>query len=333
MATDRRVLILCTGNSCRSALAEALWRHHWGDRWEVRSAGTAPTGNVHPLVPEVLAERDIDPSGLVSEPLDRFDHEAFDLIITVCDQARESCPSPQNGTRILHWPFPDPAEYAEGATTREALKVFRTARDAIEDRILRYRTAIDRVAEGAQWLRQVHGQLAVSPSSQRSEAFLGLVDDIEKTVTADRSVWEELPALIAARYEPFGWEWNGFYQLRGTAPNRQLVLAAAAGPPVCASIDEQEGGVGASGMCFDAIHVGHALVAGDVKEWPGYVACDGESGLETVAGIAIPVRRGERTALVWDLDSTQPLDPSDGPLFAALFARLPLVQPLARSLT
>ncbi len=327
MAPDRRVLILCTGNSCRSALAEALWRHHWGDAWEVRSAGTAPTGTVHPLVPEVLAERDIDPSGLVSEPLDVFRSESFDLIITVCDQARKSCPSPQNGTRILHWPFPDPAAFAEGVPKSEALSVFRTARDAIEDRILNYRIALERAAALGAWLRQVHDQLPTPPTPERSGAFFDLVASITRLVEADAPLWDELPAQIAARYGDFGWAWNGFYRLRGVEPHRQLVLASAAGPPVCATIDESEGGIGVSGMCFDAIYAEHPLVAGDVKRWAGYVTCDGESGLGTVAGIAVPILVRGRPVAVWDLDSTEPLDSTDLTLFGALFGQLPHIVP------
>ena len=325
-----RVLVVCTGNSCRSALAEALWRHHWDGDCEVRSAGSAPTGQVHPLVPEVLRERGIDASGLVSEPLSRFEGESFDLVVTVCDEARESCQAPSGGVRTLHWPFPDPAVFTEGASPEDALQVFRSARDTIEGRILRFRDSLVGARGFGARLRQIHAQLPAPPPDDRSLAFLSLVEAIEGGIVSEHSVWEQLPAWILERYAPFGWGWNGIYRLRGLPPNRRLELAAAAGPPVCATIDERPGGFGVSGMCFDAIHAGHPLVAADVKSWPGYVSCDGESGLGTVAGIAVPIAPSRAPIAVWDLDSTAPLDPSDGILFGALWALLPSVVPVPK---
>ena len=87
-----RVLILCTGNSCRSQMAEGLWRQLGGKAWEVYSAGSNPAGYVHPRAIEVMREIGLDISGQESKSLDRFRDEPFDLVITVCDRARESCP-------------------------------------------------------------------------------------------------------------------------------------------------------------------------------------------------------------------------------------------------
>ena len=329
--SDRRVLIVCTGNSCRSALAEALWRHHWGDRWEVFSAGAKPTGTVHPLAREVLVEREIDESGLVSEDIERFDNERFDLVITVCDQARESCHRIPPTDRVLHWPFPDPALFAEGESKEEALGVFRTARDAIESRILRYRETLERVESLDGWLRQVLAQLPSPAPTARAEAFESLLLWVTSALLTEEDLWSALPGAIRERYEPFGWEWNGFYRSSGISPNRRLTLAAAAGPPVCATIEEQPGGLGHSGMCFDALFAGHPIAARSVKSWPGYVSCDGESGLKTEGGLVIPISDGRHRAhVVWDLDATAPLDPSDLPLFSALFTRLAHASPLPK---
>lgn len=336
MTPTRRVLILCTGNSSRSLLAEALWRARWGDEWEALSAGTEPAGAVHPLVPAVLAEVGVDSSGLASKPLAGLAAGELDLAITVCDAARESCPVLPGARRTLHWPFPDPARFAEEARAGEALEVFRTARDAIEGRILRYRERVRGAAELARWLRQLHDQLPAPPPPERSRAFLALVAAVEELVAGERELWKELPAAIQGLYEPFGWAWNGIYALRGSAPRRRLELVAAAGPPVCATIDERPGGLGASGMCFDALHAGHPLLAGDVRRWPGYVSCDGESGLATLAGLAVPIpgppggpRRG--AAAVWDLDSTAPLEESDALLLGALIERAAVVIPLPKA--
>ncbi len=98
--------------------------------------------------------------------------------------------------------------------------------------------------------------------------------------------------------------------------------AAAAGPPVCHTM-EGSGGVGTSGMCFDALLMNQTLVAAEVKRWPGYVSCDGESGLETRSGIVCPIRGARATPLaVWDLDSTQEAEPEDPPFFDRLLATL-----------
>lgn len=129
----KNVLILCTGNSCRSQMAEALWNDLAGGAWQAVSAGSRPAGYVHPLAIQVLAELGLDLSRNRSKHLDEFRDRPFDLVVTVCDNARESCPVFPGAKQLAHWPFPDPAE-AEGSE-EEKLAVFRAVRDAIRERI------------------------------------------------------------------------------------------------------------------------------------------------------------------------------------------------------
>jgi len=326
-----RVLVVCTGNSCRSVLLEAIWRHHRPE-CTVRSAGSDPTGRVHPLVPEVLGERGIGSEGLTSEPLSRYEGEAFDLLVTVCDEARDGCPVPA-GARALHWPVPDPALFAEEAPASEARAIFRSARDALEGRILRYREGLRSMRELVGRLRLLHDQLPVPPSPERGAAYASLFERLERGALHEEQIWSGLPAWIEECFRSQGWEWNGFYRLRGLAPERRLELGPAAGPPVCATIEEQPGGFGASGMCFDAIHLGHAIAAADVGRWPGYVSCDGESGLATVAGLVVPIARGGRPVAVWDLDATAPLEGGDPVLMEGLLTGLAEGCPLPKEWT
>lgn len=123
-----RVLILCTGNSCRSIMAEAIWRHLAGDRYEVQSAGTHPKG-IHPLTLLVLAERGIATDGLRSKSVDEVNTAQIDLLITVCDSARDNCPYLPGNFRRLHWPFDDPPAFEGNEEAR--LAVFRRVRDEI----------------------------------------------------------------------------------------------------------------------------------------------------------------------------------------------------------
>jgi protein-tyrosine-phosphatase len=105
-----RVLILCTGNSARSVIGEYLLRVRGGGRFEVFSAGVAPTGKVNPLALWVLQDRyGIDASEARSQSTDEFLEEAFDVVITVCDHARETCPVWPNQPIAAHWGSPDPA--------------------------------------------------------------------------------------------------------------------------------------------------------------------------------------------------------------------------------
>jgi arsenate reductase (thioredoxin) len=112
-----RVLFLCTGNSCRSHMAEGWLRHLAGERFEPFSAGARPAGYVHPLRICAMAEVGVDISGHRSQSLDEFAGRAFDLLVTVCDKAREACPIFTGARRQVHWGFDDPA-HAWAATRR-----------------------------------------------------------------------------------------------------------------------------------------------------------------------------------------------------------------------
>src|SRR3989338_8174872 len=123
-----RVLILCTGNSCRSQMAEGVLRHYGSDKFEVFSAGTKPS-KVNETAIKVMHEIGIDISGQRSKHVNEFSGQHFDYVITVCDNAKESCPVfPGKSTR-LHWAFPDPPHEKE--TTEEVLNEFRKVRDLI----------------------------------------------------------------------------------------------------------------------------------------------------------------------------------------------------------
>jgi len=132
----KRVLFLCTGNSCRSHMAEGLTNHFLGDTWEAVSAGTQPSGYVHPLAIAALAELGIDISGHASKTADAFRQTPLDLVITVCDDAAENCPLWLGQGRVTHISFPDPAK-ATG-TEEEKTAVFRQVRDDIRAQVLPY---------------------------------------------------------------------------------------------------------------------------------------------------------------------------------------------------
>lgn len=127
-----RVLFLCTHNSARSQMAEGLLRSLGGDRFDAHSAGTEATA-VRPLAIEAMREVGIDISAHTSKALDRFLDERFDDVVTVCDDANESCPVFPNAGRRLHWSLPDPSK-ATG-TTDEQLAVYRKVRDELRSRI------------------------------------------------------------------------------------------------------------------------------------------------------------------------------------------------------
>lgn len=111
MPYQKRILFLCTGNSCRSQMAEGLMNQLGGDRFVAFSAGSHPAGYVHPLAIETMAEMKIDISNNKSKSLDLYLHESWDIIITVCDKAKESCPVFPGHKAEAHWNFPDPAEF------------------------------------------------------------------------------------------------------------------------------------------------------------------------------------------------------------------------------
>jgi arsenate reductase len=137
----KSVLFLCTGNSCRSQMAEGLVNQFMGDRWEAFSAGTRPSGYVHPLAIKAMEELDIDISDQRSKSVDEFRGEAFDVVITVCDDAAENCPLWLGSGNIHHIGFPDPAD-ASGSEA-ERLAVFRQVRDGLHRDVSRYLEAVD----------------------------------------------------------------------------------------------------------------------------------------------------------------------------------------------
>jgi len=128
----QRVLFLCTHNSARSQMAEGLLRSLGGDRFEAHSAGTQAT-RVRPLAIQAMAEVGIDISTQASKTLDPYVDQRFDHVITVCDDANESCPIFPNTLHRLHWSLPDPSK-ATGSQT-EQLAVYRKVRDALRARI------------------------------------------------------------------------------------------------------------------------------------------------------------------------------------------------------
>jgi arsenate reductase len=135
MSEKKRVLILCTGNSARSQMAEGLLRHMAGDALEVFSAGVEPSF-VRPQAVAAMRERGIDITGQRSKSVDEFVGQKFDYVITVCDNARERCPVFPVETERIHWSFDDPAK-AEG-DEEAVLAVFRRVRDEIEGRLLEF---------------------------------------------------------------------------------------------------------------------------------------------------------------------------------------------------
>lgn len=130
MAAKKKVLILCTGNSARSQMAEGLLRHDAGDRFMVESAGTKPS-QVRPEAIAVMKELGIDISRHRSKSVDDFADREFDYVLTVCDNAKESCPVFPGHANRQHRNFEDPAA-AEGSETAR-LAVFRRVRDEIRD--------------------------------------------------------------------------------------------------------------------------------------------------------------------------------------------------------
>ncbi|HUQ94225.1 MAG TPA: arsenate reductase ArsC [Bryobacteraceae bacterium] len=130
MADKKRVLILCTGNSARSQMAEGLLRHDAGDLFEVESAGTKP-GHVRAEAIAVMKEAGIDISRHRSKHLDKFSGKNFDYVLTVCDNANEACPVFPGKTNRTHRNFEDPA--AAQGSEEQRLAVFRRVRDEIRE--------------------------------------------------------------------------------------------------------------------------------------------------------------------------------------------------------
>ena len=134
MSSNRKnVLFLCTGNSCRSQMAESWAKNLHAELIEAYSAGTNPLP-VNPLAVKVMAEVGINLSNHESKHFDSLSHLHFDLIVTVCDNAANNCPIPPHGTRVIHAPFADPPQLARHATSEsEALPHYRKVRDEIKD--------------------------------------------------------------------------------------------------------------------------------------------------------------------------------------------------------
>ena len=117
----KRVLFLCTGNSARSQMAEALLRHVAGDRFQAFSAGTTPRENVHPDAIQTLQRKSVPVDGLTPKDVATFAGQTFDYVITLCDRAREHCPR-FDFAEMMHWTFPDPAQVVEAADRRRAFE-------------------------------------------------------------------------------------------------------------------------------------------------------------------------------------------------------------------
>lgn len=128
----QRVLILCTGNSARSQMAEGLLRNMAGDKFEVESAGVAPSF-VRPEAIEAMREIGIDISGQRSKSVDEFLGQSFDYVITVCDNANQQCPMFPGKAERIHWSIPDPAEVEGDINAR--LAAFRSAREDLRERL------------------------------------------------------------------------------------------------------------------------------------------------------------------------------------------------------
>ncbi|MBN1162975.1 MAG: arsenate reductase ArsC [Candidatus Krumholzibacteriota bacterium] len=136
MKPKLKVLFLCTGNSCRSQMAEGLCRHLLGDFIEPYSAGIEKHG-LNPLAVKVMGEIGIDISGQRSKTVDELGEKEFDYVVTVCDRAKEMCPFFPARVKVVHREFEDPPKLAEEAAGEaEALALYRRVRDEIRDYIL-----------------------------------------------------------------------------------------------------------------------------------------------------------------------------------------------------
>ena len=134
--SKQRVLFLCTGNSCRSQMAEGWLRHLAGDRYEVCSAGVEAHG-LNPAAVAVMAEAGVDISAHTSDLIDRYAAVPIDYFITVCNRAAESCPITPPGSTTLHWSFDDPPGLVreQGLQGEAALDVYRRVRDQVRARV------------------------------------------------------------------------------------------------------------------------------------------------------------------------------------------------------
>jgi len=133
-ARKKKVLFLCTGNSARSIFGEYFLKEMGKDRFEAYSAGAEPAGKVNPLTLRVLQDSyHLDAREARSKPVEALKHINFDLVVTVCDNARRACPIFPGGPKIIHWDIPDPAAVA--GTDSEKLRAFKAAAQAIHRRV------------------------------------------------------------------------------------------------------------------------------------------------------------------------------------------------------
>lgn len=128
------IIFVCTGNSCRSQIAEAMMRHLGGHVFDVYSAGTKPSGTVHPLAEAALAEAGVGVDGLRSKSLDEFAGRSFDYVVTVCGSAEKECPALQGTKATLRWPVEDPVAFADQGQAGRVKA--RHVREILTDRIL-----------------------------------------------------------------------------------------------------------------------------------------------------------------------------------------------------
>jgi len=128
----KSVLFLCTGNSCRSQMAEGMLRHYHGDRFEVQSAGTNPS-KINPYAVRAMQEIGIDISRQQSKSVDDFKDKSYDFVVTVCDNAKETCPLFLGDMKRIHWSFVDPAD-ADG-DDEAVMAVFRKVRNQIRAKL------------------------------------------------------------------------------------------------------------------------------------------------------------------------------------------------------
>jgi protein-tyrosine-phosphatase len=142
IARPVRILVLCTGNSCRSIMAEALFRELGGERVAVESAGSQPEGAVNPRTIRVLDEAGIDHAGARSKSMTEFVDREFDHVLTVCDDAAEACPVFPGPAIRTHWSIPDPARAA--GTDDEVLAVYRATLADLRQRIAAFLATLSR---------------------------------------------------------------------------------------------------------------------------------------------------------------------------------------------
>ncbi len=135
MKDKKKILFLCTGNSCRSQMAEAWTRHLRGDDYEAYSAGIEPKG-IDQMAVHVMSEAGVDISSQRSKSIDSLGMSEFDYVITLCDNARESCPYYPAGTELIHKGFDDPPTLAkEAKNDKEIINIYRRVRDEIKEYI------------------------------------------------------------------------------------------------------------------------------------------------------------------------------------------------------